>query len=206
MKNLLYTSFLVFSLTCTFLQASGQQYTLSSPGNKLKIVVNVDTVVRYEVYYNDVSLIEPSPISISFNNGIAAGINGVVASSEERSVSDVITRPFGKSKELEDNYNELILDFSQNYSLIFRAYDEGMGYRFVTEFGESVVVNEELATFNFAFAPSVIFPEADPAMQSWERAYTTYNSMADIPGNKFSITPTMFTNNQNNLRVWDRKR
>jgi alpha-glucosidase len=52
---------------------------------------------------------------------------------------------YGISDSLRDQYNELSLNFKDNYSIVFRAYNEGMAYRFVTRLpGEITVESEEV--------------------------------------------------------------
>jgi len=49
---------------------------------------------------------------------------------------------YGKFKELDDSYNEVTIDFDL-FSVNFRAYNEGVAYRFITKMdGEMLVVNE----------------------------------------------------------------
>ncbi|HEY9049730.1 MAG TPA: glycoside hydrolase family 97 catalytic domain-containing protein [Ohtaekwangia sp.] len=169
------------------------QYSVTSPDSGLKIKVDVSTSVQYSVEHNGTAIVSPSAISLSLSTGLVLGKNGTVASTSTRSVNQTITRLYGKSATLQDNFNELTINFTQNYSLIVRAYNEGVAYRFQTALGGTLNVVSEEANFNFAATTSIIFPEADQAMQSWERSYVNYASIASINAGTFSITPTMFT-------------
>lgn len=182
-------------------QAYSQSYTVESPSGLLKMKVEVASTIQYEVTYDDITLITPSNISITLDNGLTLGKEAVVESTEVRAVEETITPLYGKNKTLDDHYNELTINFTEQYSLILRAYDEGVAYRFQTALeGDLIVVSEE-ANFNFSGSPGVIFPEADAAMRSWERAYDTYASIQDINKNKFSITPTLFSYDESGIRV-----
>lgn len=178
-----------------------QEYTVTSPNGLLKINVHVGTDVNYDVVLRSEQLVAPSPISLALSNGISPGKNGTVQSTSTRSVNETITRPYGKSPTVTDHFNELTVNFTAQYALIFRAYDEGVAYRFVTSMTSDVNVQSEEASFNFTSVPSVVFPEADPQMRSWERAYSTYTSLADIATSKFSVTPTLFSYEQTGIRL-----
>lgn len=182
-------------------RAYSQEYQVVSPDGLLEIKVYTATSIQYEVWYNEVRILEPSSISLTLDNGLTPGRNGTVETTGTRSVNEIITRAYGKSSELSDHYNELSINFTEPYSLIFRAYNEGVAYRFTTAFEEDVIVQSEEANFNFALAPSVVFPEADPAMRSWERSYVNYSSLADISVTRFSVTPTLFSYDESGLRI-----
>lgn len=188
-------------ITCFVHQAFSQSYTVTSPNGLLEMKVDVASIIQYEVLYDDMALITPSRISITLDNGLVLGKDAVVSSIEEQAVEETITPLYGKNKTLNDHYNELKIHFAEQYSLILRAYNEGVAYRFQTSLEGGVIVESEEANFNFPGSPSVIFPEADAAMQSWERAYDTYAAIQDINKNKFSITPTMFSFDETGIRV-----
>jgi alpha-glucosidase len=197
-------SFGCWSLLILFLclhSAYAQEYTVTSPNELLKMTINVSSDIKYNVSYNAIPLITPSAISIALNTGVTIGKNGTIKSTDTRTVNETITPLFGKNKEVENHFNELTILFNEKYSLIVRAYNEGVAYRFQTTMDGSLIVNSEEANFNFAGTPSVIFPEADATMYSWERSYTNYTSLQDIDVNKFSITPTMFSYPDNGIRV-----
>ncbi|HTJ53065.1 MAG TPA: glycoside hydrolase family 97 N-terminal domain-containing protein, partial [Cyclobacteriaceae bacterium] len=183
-------------------QLRAQQYDVTSPSGLLQISLNVGSTIAYDVTYDGTQLISSSPIAISLNAGaIMLGVNATVSTTETRTVNGPIARLYGKSADLTESFNELQIDFTDNYSLIVRAYDEGVAYRFTTALGGDVIVDSETATFNLAGNPGVIFPEADLALQSWERSYSTYTSISDIAANRFAITPTLFSYPQTGIRV-----
>lgn len=200
--------FQICCIACTLLlvllvlpQAYGQKYTVVSPDGSLEVNLEISSAITYEVIHNGIPVISPSAISVTLNNGIILGKDAVVVSTEASSIDETIQPLYGKNSEITDRYESLKIDFSENYSLVMRAYDEGMAYRFQTNFGGELIVISEEANFNFSKSPEVIFPEADPAMQSWERAYDTYASLSDIDLSKFSVTPTMFSYEEEGIRI-----
>lgn len=193
----------VFAATFLFIwsKAASQEYSVESPDGNLELKVSIADDVKYEILRDGKPLILPSSISIALADGVTLGRNATVASTETVTVNETITPLNSKNKEISDHYNETRIRFTEAYSLILRAYNEGVAYRFEMAFDEDVIVQSEEASFNFAGDPTVIFPEADGAMYSWERAYQTYNSISEIPAAKFCITPAMFSYPDQGIRV-----
>jgi alpha-glucosidase len=189
MKKL--TTALFFALIFISLQA--QTYEVKSPSGSLSFNLTVGSDIRYTVTHGTNSLITPSPISLRVNGSTVLGANPVVSNTQTSSVNRTITNLYGKNRILDEVYNERRINFTGNYSLIIRAYDEGVAYRFVTSLGGQIIVDFETATFNLAGTPSVFFPEADAEMTTWERSYERFNSISEIAVNRFSVTPTMFS-------------
>jgi len=173
--------------------AHAQEYNVASPDGSLTIHLTITTDIRYGVAKNGMAFITSSPIGMTLSTGLVVGRNAIVKSTETVSVDDPIERLYGKNDGLRDHYNQLRIDFEDNYALIVRAYDEGVAYRFETTLAGNVDVMSEEANFNFVGQPEVIFPEADSEMRSWERSYNTYPSIASINNNKFAVTPAMFS-------------
>ncbi len=178
-----------------------QQYEVTSPDGMLRLSVDIGTSIEYSVSYDGTPLINPSEIALSLSPGLVLGENATVLNTESREVNDMITPLYGKNATLTEHFTEMKINFTQDYSLILRAYDEGVAWRFATTLGGEVVVDYERAVFDFAGTPGVIFPEADAAMQSWERSYYTYNSINQIAANRFAVTPVLFSYPAYGLRV-----
>ncbi len=202
MKRINWLNFIALALVTFVVNAAwAQSYQVTSPDGMLKLSVNVGAAIEYEVSYDQTTLITPSTIGLALSSGLTLGENAEVLSTSERSVNETITPLYGKNTTISDNFNELTINFLQDYSLVLRAYDEGVAWRFVTAIAGDVAVNSETANFNFASAPGVIFPEADAAMQSWERSYYTYGSINEIAVNRFAVTPVMFSYPEQGIRV-----
>ena len=118
------------------------------------------------------------------------------------STSEKVYPVAGNYRELTDHYNELSLKFKDGYSVIFRMYNEGMAYRFCGNLPEqdSLIVVDEEASFNLADDPAVILPETTN-FTAWELSNVLYEGISKIEEHKYGITPTLFTNKVQNVRV-----
>jgi len=183
-------------------------YEVVSPNNLLKIKLQVNAGTTYEIWHANTQLITSSSIGLNLSDGTVVG-GGTVKNILTRSVNNQINTPIGKNKSITEAYNELVIEFNENYNLVVRAYDEGLAYRFVTNLGGEIIVNSENAVFNFATTPKVYFPECDTntsteqgdngvsysiqqGFRNFERTYNTYSAPVAIADNKFSVTPVLF--------------
>lgn len=141
--------------------------------------------ITYSISFKNKTVILPSAIAMVLQNkvlGKTTQVNNI----------RVI-----KNKE----FNELSVLFSdQNYSLIFRAYNEGVAYRFVTSFKDSIQIVAEKADFNINGKPAAILQETDN-YTSWEGPYIKYPSIAEISNGKRATTPSLFDDKSNGIKV-----
>ncbi|MEJ2902383.1 glycoside hydrolase family 97 protein [Pedobacter panaciterrae] len=165
--------------------AKDKRFQLNSPNNTLKVKVSMGDSITYSISFKNKTVILPSAIAMVLQNkvlGKTTQVNNI----------RVI-----KNKE----FNELSVLFSdQNYSLIFRAYNEGVAYRFVTSFKDSIQVVAEKADFNINGKPAAILQETDN-YTSWEGPYIKYPSIAEISNGKRATTPALFDDKSNGIKV-----
>ena len=107
----------------SFLPMSAEQYVIKSPDNRLTVTVNADKQTSYSVDFDGKRILDPSPISMTFDNGAAIGRNMNVKE-VKRNASDKIIKPIirQKSATIRDNYNSMQLH-SDDYNIEFRVYD-----------------------------------------------------------------------------------
>ncbi|MGB4414650.1 MAG: glycoside hydrolase family 97 catalytic domain-containing protein [Paludibacter sp.] len=183
------------------------EYEVVSPDNVLKIKLRVDNGTTYEVWHGQTQLINSSSIGLNLSNGMIIGA-GTVKSTQTRSVNNQLEVKIGKNKTLTEAYNELTIEYNENYKLIIRAYNEGLAYRFVTSLAGEIIINSEDAIFNFTATPNVYFPECDnytgtetgdngvqysiqEGYRNFERVYNIYSAPISL-SDKFSVTPVLF--------------
>lgn len=199
--NLKFTAFTFFLIIAAKFASAAVpvDYWIKSPDSKLKIKVTVNDSITYSVFLKSTGIILPSAIAMTLENQ-ALGVNAKVKGTKTNSVRSKLVPVYGKSAQLSNDFNELVIDFSDHYSLIFRAYNEGTAYRFVTDLKDSVKVISEKASFNLGGAPEVIFSETD-VFTSWEVPYVKYNSISSIDNGKKAITPTLFAYPKSGIKV-----
>lgn len=124
-------------------------YILKSPDNKITMTIDIGNEISYSVKHDNTLIIKNSPISMELIDGTIFGKGNVVKKLKRNAVEGTITADFYKKKEVNNNYNELIIRFKDNYSLTFRAFDDGVAYRFSTSFKKPIIIKKENVNYVF---------------------------------------------------------
>ena len=143
--------FKLFLIACLFtLTAQAQKkYELASPDGKLKTNITAGKQLTYDIVFNGQQVIAAAPISITLENGEVWGENDKPTSAKRKSVSEKVASPFYRAAEMEDNYHQLVLSFKGNWSVEFRAYNDGIAYRFVSKSKKPFNIANEEVNFQF---------------------------------------------------------
>ncbi len=129
---------------------------LTDPAGEMRVEIKIDeTDVSYSVIHGLDTILENSPVSMTLTDGRQFGVSPRLQKTRRNTVDKTIHPPVYHKKEIRDNYNELVLDFKGGYSLVFRAYGEGVAYRFVSRLDKPFLVESEQAVFNFPYDPKV---------------------------------------------------
>lgn len=187
------TGFLYFILGILFLTACSNNNTeINSPDSNLKLTVNCDDSISYSVFYKGKEIVRSSGIALELSDKVL-GKSPQIKNIQRNSVNEEIHPLYGKFKTLNDHYNEIVIEMEDNYSIAFRAYNEGVAYRFITNMSSGITVKNEIAPFEVLGNPSVMFPETG-TFTSWEVSYIDYQTASAISDDKRAITPVLFSN------------
>ncbi len=178
----------------TFSLSKGQEYQLSSPDKKIDVKIHVNNDITWSVSLKNKAVLDNSSLSLTIGKDNILGNNPKVIRKHLQRVIHVI-HPVVPTKKsvINDNYSELTLDFKNNYSLIFRAYDQGVAYRFVTSLKDSVRIFDEEMNLNFAGNIISYFPQEDRMISHYERLYKKLD-VASITDKQFASLPVFFKN------------
>lgn len=141
------TIFLAAVLSAAALSAAPANQSLQSPDGRLSISVSTGDGIFYTMSHDGTVLIENSPISMTLSDGTVYGGEARLQKAVKTSVDRTIDAAVYKKSAVEDKYNELTLKF-KTFSLVFRAYDSGMAYRFISHAGKPFEVVSEQAVFS----------------------------------------------------------
>ena len=171
--------------------ANAKTYTLTSPDGKIEVKVETGTLVTYDVTMDGETVISPSAISMELDNGLKIGEQAKVRKVRRKNVDEMLTPIVArKYKHVRDRYNEMILQFKGRYSLTFRAYDDGVAWRWATGLKGTVIVANEQAVFNFPEDHYIWFPEEESMHSHQEREYK-YIHLSAITPSRFCSTGTL---------------
>ena len=188
MKHLFLTIAVLFAATVVF--AESKSYILVSPDGKLNVTVEAGEGIAYSLSHEGDLLLDRSPIGMYLTDGTVFGGVQPVRKVTRRSVDQNLSAIMYKKSEVRDCFNEMILKF-RKFSVIFRAYDDGMAYRFVSHIDGSYNVEIEMADFNFAQDWNMWAAYVSQHTETLETQY--YNSFES----HYSYTP---------LSAWNKER
>ena len=177
--------------------AAPKTYELASPNGKFKMTVENGEGLTYTVAYDGDLLIDRSEINMLLTDGTIYGGIQKAPKVTRRTVNQTLPAITYKKAQVVDNFNEMTLKYKA-YSVVFRAYDEGVAYRFVSHAKAPFKVESECAEFNFAqdwnaWIPYVKQNEETLITQyfnSFENVYK-YHPVSEYDQTHLSFTPMM---------------
>ena len=123
---------------------------VQSPDRKIELQVMIGQELEIAIIRNGTTVLQPSAIGMDVRFIGILGENPKLKSVSRRSVTEKLLSPIYIKDEVDNIYNELTASFRGNYSVVFRCYNQGVAYRFVTDFKErEIVINNEKAVFHF---------------------------------------------------------
>lgn len=151
MKQRFFSVAVILLSTISLVTAQNNKvYTVASPDGKIVLSVANNVTINWSVKHQSDIIIAPSAVSLQLDNGEVLGANAKIVSAKTSSNNTVFNTPVYKKKSVTDQYNQLVLTCKGAYGLVFRAYNDGVAYRFFTKRkGELTIINET-ANFNFA--------------------------------------------------------
>ncbi len=180
------------------LTAAARSWTVNSPDGKLGLMIESGDSLTYSTVYNGEQLMLPSTIGLTLDNGKTVG-PGKARQLKKNSVNRKIASPFYRADSIADNYNELILALPDNWKVEFRAYNDGVAYRFVNNSKKPLNIKNEIAHIRFEQDPMAWVPYVNVAkdkqsnfvsqfQNSFENTYTVGN-FSGMDSNRLIFMP-----------------
>lgn len=150
-------------------QAQQKSIDLFSPDGTLKISIQLGNKINYSVSNNNEIILSNNEIGLQLEKE-TLGANPKLIRQKRTSVNQPIKPvvPF-KFSVVENNYNQLALDFKGNYSVEFRAFNDGIAYRFVTRKRGDIKVKHE--NFNLSFPHDYLLHLQFPGRRKFASVY-----------------------------------
>ena len=163
---------------------------LSSPNGEIKVTLNITDKIYYSIAYDGDVLLKDNSLQLTLKDEVL-GQNPRLRRRKYVSVDEQLTPVMPlKFSTVTNQYNQLTLTF-KNYSVEFRAYDDGVAYRFVTSRkGEVEVLGEEFAV-NFPDDYLLHLQQPGGFKTSYEEPYTHVFSNEWKPSDKMSVLPVL---------------
>jgi len=172
--------------------APGPDLQLQSPSGHIEVRVRAAPDLAYDVLYDGRPLLADARLSLDVDHQ-RLGAAARITATKRRSVDETVTPAVRlKAETLPDKYAELRVECAGGYAVTFRAYDQGVAYRFETALATpQVKVFGEEAVFRFAADAPVYYPNEGRTFFSHnEQLYTPVN-LAKIPTGDLATLPAV---------------
>ena len=132
-------SLIIFCSFFSFTLKAADSLTVLSPDKSIHVTINTNKSLTYSITIDNKKIIEPSVIDMQLTDGKKLSDYLSVQSTKYNSVNQFIEQivPY-QQKNIPDVYNELIIQFKKNFSIIFRVYNDGVAYRIISRFKDSI--------------------------------------------------------------------
>ncbi|MFH0760344.1 MAG: glycoside hydrolase family 97 protein [Bacteroidota bacterium] len=181
-------SLLMILSTCQAVSAPDRNLSITSPDQRTEVIVTLSDKILYQVLHDGQVVIMPSSISMTLDNGDVMGANPKLTGKKSRSNQAIVVPLYGINSKVPDNFNELNLSFGKNFSLIFRAYNEGIAYRFVTKIKDEIIIKNEEASFTFKEDYGAFFIRGNKEKYIYEGNYL-HEPISKIDSGRVAVMP-----------------
>ena len=172
MRNLILTIVVLF--VCMSVSAAARNHEVVSPDGTLKAEITIDKgAIRYSVLKDGKLMLAPSQVAMRLADGTAYDGTVRLQNVVKASVDGVLKADFYKKSQIRERYNQLTFRF-KTFELVFRAYDAGVAYRFVSKSKVPFKVAGETAEFAFPADWNMYVPYVCQHTETLESQY--YNS------------------------------
>ena len=177
-------------------------YSVRSPDQRIEVRVRAADRLSYDVLLNGSLLLQNSTLSMNINHTNLGAQPGVKAARQRSENREIISPVPQKSVRIRERYNELKLETEGNYSIVFRAFNEGVAYRFETALAvnEAKVYSEEVR-LNFAGDYNVYYPKEDSFFSHNEREFLKLPLKQIASTSLASLPVVVVTNNRVNIAL-----
>ncbi len=168
----LFISGCIFLLILSTENIDAQDHNYFSPDGKLELIINTDEGISWSLKYKGERIILPSSFKMEFATRTIPDPDYRIKSFEPESVEETYTPVVAhKNSVINDQHTQLSLEFRKDYKIVFRLYNDGLAYRFETDFKQNMIVLNEKSLINFVPDSKVWYPLEESFMSHNERTY-----------------------------------
>ncbi len=157
--NIILTGLLAGLFLMSSCTVQRDKYEVASPNEKIKLKISLKQgKPQYTIHYHGKEIISPSELGINLDKGINQNSQFKITNVQMEEINETWQPLWGIKKDYQNHYNEMKMtletsdDSNYEMQLIFRAYDEGMAFRYhIPEQPElsAFRIKSETTGFNF---------------------------------------------------------
>ncbi len=200
MKNLNKICISVF-LMLVAISAQAKTIKLSSPDRNLKVEIEVGEQLYYSVFLKDQPVFTKNRIRLQLRNEIL-GDKPKLKDTEKDQVSESFSPVVPlKFSEIQNEYRLVRLNFKNDFSVEFRAYNEGFAYRFILNKPGNIEVLDEVVELNMAQPGTAHLQQTGSFKTSYENPYTHLNTAEFHSETEMATLPILLESGKINVLI-----
>lgn len=182
---------LLLFLSIAFSLSAQKKAELQSPNGEIKVSLSISDKIYYTISYSNDVLLEKNHLSLNLGSE-TLGLNPKLSGQKANKVNEVLTPVVPlKYSSVKNEYNSLLFTFKGDYSVEFRAFDDGIAYRFITnKKGDVEVLGEDFA-INFPANYLLHLQQPGGFKTAYEEPYTHVESNEWKATDRMSVLPVL---------------
>ena len=189
--------FFLFVFTVSY--SSANDYKVASPDGKIVVTVSAGTDLKWSVTCEGKTAITSAKAGMVLGDGRVLGQNETARRIIPGKIDQVLETVVAyKRSKITDNCNTLLIAFRSGLAVQFRAYNDGVAYRFETSLKDSIIVKNEIADIQFPQGSYSWYPLEESFMSHNERVFI-YSSLDTIGNRHLASLPALFRANGINV-------
>jgi len=189
--------FFLFVITVSY--SFAKDYKITSPDGKIVVTVSAGTDLKWSVTCEGKTAINSAKAGMVLGDGSVLGQNETIRRITPGKIDQVLETVVAyKRSKITDNCNTLLLAFRSGLAIQFRAYNDGVAYRFETSLKDNIIVKNEIADIQFPQGTYSWYPLEDSFMSHNERVFI-YSSLDTIGNRHLASLPALFRANGINV-------
>lgn len=189
-KRLLFL--LAISLAVTLRMSAQKVQTLNSPNGNIRIEVSVGELLTYSAFYGNEQILKDCPLSLQVGKeefGTKPKLTGAKQTKIDETIRPVVPLKYA---EVPNKANQLRLTFKGGITVDFRAYDNGIAYRFGINKGKGQVeVVNEGVTLSLPEPFMAHISKTRSFNTSYENPYTHISTSEYNSGDEMTYLPIL---------------
>jgi len=184
-------------INCTY----AKDYTVSSPDGKILLTVSVGNDIKWSAAFNNNEILRSVRSGMVLADGNILGENESVRRISNTKLNQVLKPEVAhKRSEITDNCNILLITFKSGLSLQFRAYNDGVAYRYETNLKNDITIKNEIAELRFPAGSTAWYPLEESFMSHNERVFIP-SSLDTIGSDHLASLPALFRSEGINVLI-----
>lgn len=168
-------------------------FQLSSPDKNINVTINTGEITSYKVSFKGKEITKESQLSMTLGDGKILGVKTGMPKILQRSVNQDVKPLFGMATTYKDVFNEISLVF-KDYNIVFKAFNNGVAYRFETKIKGNIKVNEEQISYKFPTDVKGSLHKVSGFLNSYEEHYVD-DKISFLDSGKIASLPLLAESN-----------